>query len=527
MTAAVSGAHQPVLRSSATGAADAAGHRSGPGVLVVLALGAVAGEALSIWLTIAAFRAIGHAVYDLGRAPSWAAVALPLAGAAAAGAAATWLGGRLGTYLSTWSRRRTLALALRADIDETRRAGAGRALALAMDGDLLGSFLVATGPAGVLGLAEVGAAVAVALTVPAAAGTLGLVAAALAAGAVAAVALHRSRAVWSASRETITNRLVERLGALETIAIQGDTAAAAREGTALLAQHRRAGRRMDRAALVLDLIPIVSFVGLVGWALASSDPVGAGAEAETTLAVTLAAVYLAASGLGRLSAVAVDVVGALDAHRGIRRLAGSARPPTPEPATEAATALLRAEGVRAELPGGGGLQTPVDLTIEPGDRVVLVGPSGCGKTTLAEVIGLERAPTGGRVVRGAGVVVARVPQAGDDHLFQASLLFNVLCQRAWPPTSGDIDDAVQILDELGLGPLVDHMPAGLSQPIGDGGWRLSSGEAARVSLARALVRRPDVLILDETVAALGAARGTRALEVAAAHSRATVLIAHP
>ena len=107
------------------------------------------------------------------------------------------------------------------------------------------------------------------------------------------------------------------------------------------------------------------------------------------------------------------------------------------------------------------------------------------------------------------------------------LLFNVLCQRAWPPTSGDIDDAVQILDELGLGPLVDHMPAGLSQPIGDGGWRLSSGEAARVSLARALVRRPDVLILDETVAALDAAHGSRALEVAAAHSRATVLIAHP
>ena len=70
------------------------------------------------------------------------------------------------------------------------------------------------------------------------------------------------------------------------------------------------------------------------------------------------------------------------------------------------------------------------------------------------------------------------------------------------------------------------MPAGLAQPVGDGGWRLSTGERARISLARALLTQPDLLILDETTAPLDGTNRDLVLAAATAHSRATILIAH-
>lgn len=505
-------------------ASTASGLRKGQ--LVLLAVAAVGSEVLAVALVVDAFREVGSAVYSEGRAPQWASVALPLAGAGLLGAAASAAGGRLGVELSMWSRRRTLRSALSADGDTTRREGPGEALVWALDGDLVGSFLVATGPAGVLGLVEVAAALAILASTPLAPVALALVGLAVLAGALAAGRVHRGRQEWTRSRGRITGRLVERLGAPETIAVQDDPEAAAREGRSLLRHHRTTGRRMDTASAVLAAVPAVVFVGLVTIAIAArggGDPM----SAETGLAITLAGALLVASGLDRMARVALDVVGALDAHRGIARMASTARSAVKDPVEVSGTVLLECEGVSVEHPGGGGVPGPIDLAVRPGDRVVLVGPSGCGKTTLAEVLSSQRPATTGTVRHKPGVVVARVPQAGDDHIFQASLLFNVLCQKKWPPSGTDIDDAETLLNDLGLGPLLDKMPAGISQPIGDGGWRLSSGEAARVSLARALARRPDVVILDETVAALDRVSGTRALEVAASRASATILIAHP
>jgi ATP-binding cassette subfamily B protein len=97
----------------------------------------------------------------------------------------------------------------------------------------------------------------------------------------------------------------------------------------------------------------------------------------------------------------------------------------------------------------------------------------------------------------------------------------------WPPSGADVLEVEAVLTELGLGPLVQRMPAGISQPVGDGGWSLSSGEAARISLARAILRNPDVLVLDETTAALDAPSQQQILDVAQQHCNTIVLIAHP
>jgi predicted ABC-type transport system involved in lysophospholipase L1 biosynthesis ATPase subunit len=132
------------------------------------------------------------------------------------------------------------------------------------------------------------------------------------------------------------------------------------------------------------------------------------------------------------------------------------------------------------------------------------------ESSLAMVIAGLRAPRSGAVFLGGldrqtlgGEAWARrvvlVPQLHDNHVLSASMGFNLLIGRAWPPRRDDFTQAREICAELGLADLLARMPGGLEQQVGETGWQLSHGERARLFLARALLQRPDVLILDETL----------------------------
>ena len=82
-------------------------------------------------------------------------------------------------------------------------------------------------------------------------------------------------------------------------------------------------------------------------------------------------------------------------------------------------------------------------------------------------------------------------------------------------------------DELGLGPLVRRMPGGMFQMVGETGWRLSHGEQSRLFIARALLQRSDVVILDESLAALDPENMAAALRCVRARAPSLVVIAHP
>ncbi|TDG06837.1 ATP-binding cassette domain-containing protein [Paraburkholderia guartelaensis] len=133
-----------------------------------------------------------------------------------------------------------------------------------------------------------------------------------------------------------------------------------------------------------------------------------------------------------------------------------------------------------------------DLAIERGSFVSIVGRSGCGKSTLLRLIaGLETPDEGAVERRGAGgsALDTRIMFQDARLLPWKTVLQNVMLGLG----RGARDDARAVLDEVGLIARADEWPA-----------RLSGGQRQRVAFARALVRRPSLLLLDEPLGALDA-----------------------
>jgi ATP-binding cassette, subfamily B, bacterial len=175
----------------------------------------------------------------------------------------------------------------------------------------------------------------------------------------------------------------------------------------------------------------------------------------------------------------------------------------------------------------------VSLQIPAGSRLALVGPTGAGKSTLAKLVARLYDPTGGAVrfggtdlrdatldsLRGRIVVI---PQEG--FLFNASIRENVRLARAGA-TDAEVDDALRAVDAYDR---FAGLPEGLDTEVRERGSRLSAGEKQLVSLARAALADPALLVLDEATSSLDP--GTEALVEGAVdrllEGRTVVVIAH-
>jgi ATP-binding cassette subfamily B protein len=123
--------------------------------------------------------------------------------------------------------------------------------------------------------------------------------------------------------------------------------------------------------------------------------------------------------------------------------------------------------------------------------------------------------------------VAGAPQFHLNHVLSESLAFNLLMGRRWPASDADYQEAAAICRGLGLGALLDRMPGGLFQAVGDGGWRLSHGERSRLFLARALLQQADVVVLDESFAAMDPETLRLCLDFVWQRPETIITIAHP
>jgi ATP-binding cassette subfamily B protein len=227
------------------------------------------------------------------------------------------------------------------------------------------------------------------------------------------------------------------------------------------------------------------------------------------------------------------------AGAGLRKLFGLLDTPSdlPEPATpatlpEVGPIELRGVGFRYQQRGSQVLRG-VDMTIEPGERLALVGPTGAGKSTLAKLIARIYDPSEGSIHLGGVDLrhvsqralrerIAVVPQEG--FLFNTSIRDNVRIAR---PDASDAEVEAAFA-RLGLLGRFAGLEQGLDTMVDERGSRLSAGEKQLVSLARAALRNPSVLVLDEATSNLDP--GTEALVERAMSNlmagRTVIVIAH-
>ncbi len=155
--------------------------------------------------------------------------------------------------------------------------------------------------------------------------------------------------------------------------------------------------------------------------------------------------------------------------------------------------------------------TGVDLDLAPGDKAVVVGADGSGKSVLADLVYGLRFPTAGRVTLDGADLRSLRPEAvrdvaalvRDPEFFGGTIAENLMVGRPRP----DAGWQERVLAAVGLTEVLDALPLGLETPLNANGGPLSASQLTRLALARAMISRPRLLVVDRALDAIpGAAR---------------------
>lgn len=456
--------------------------------------------------------------------------------------ASVWSRARLAVGAGGLLKRRLLAGALRLQPEEVRHQGVGQSLGRVIESEAVETLALNGGFLAVAGVVET-----LLSSVALAAGSAGGAHVLLLVGwclvtAVMGRKLFDDRRRWTDRRLEMTHDLVERLVGHRTRLAQEPREQWHVEEDRLLDLYVQDSKRFDRSkALLIAAAPR-------GWLLVS-------------LAVLLPGFVNGSASTGLL---ALGVGGTLAAYRGFLRCAegfshlsgailswgyaGELYRAAARPEAEGAGGLGESEGGEVVLEAldltyrhqdrGRPVLAGCTLRIVRGERLLLEGPSGGGKSTLAALLtGLRQPDSGLVLLRGLDwhtigreawrrqVVLA--PQFHENHVFTETLAFNLLMGRRWPPADQDLEDAAEVCRELGLGDLLARMPSGLQQIVGETGWQLSHGERSRLYMARALLQGAEVVLLDESFAALDPENLEQALDCALKRAPTLLVIAHP
>ena len=337
-------------------------------------------------------------------------------------------------------------------------------------------------------------------------------------GRMAAVSVPLSRRAETAA-QAFRSRLIDLIRARRDLAVYGRLQAQA--AAAMEADLRRQAlrRRLDRAerwtgAALAALASVVAAGALgIGMALVQAGQTQPGFAAlgffaALALAETLMPLRRAAADLGRMA----------DAARRVARdLAPQAAPPAGEVPQGAALSIadvtLHRPGTTAPILSG------LSLAVAAGETVAITGPSGSGKSTLLLAVAGLHPVAAGQITLG-GLAVAYWPEAALREVLtllpqRSALMAGTVAEALRLAAEADDARLGQVLAAVQMDGVI-RARGGLSARIGPRGEGFSGGEARRLALARALLRRPQVLLLDEPTEGLDEAtaalvlRGIRA-----------------
>ena len=462
--------------------------------------------------------------------------------------AASWSQGLFAIGVGGLLKLRLLGGALRLEPEEIRREGAGQLLGRVIESGAVESMALSAGFNGLVALVELAAAGAVLTVGPGGWLRLALFLLWVALTLLLGRRYYLRRRRWTEARLVMTNDLVERMVGHRTRLAQEPRDQWHEGEDRLLSSYIAESLALDRIQVRFGVLlsrgwMLVGLIGLIPTLVLgqSGGPVA--------VAVALGGVLLTYRALGTLSTSLTALAGAAVAWQQVRPLflaaarsepAGSptaalglgSGPPDGQPVLEASDLVF---GFRQSAPP---VLQGCSLKIHAGERLLLEGPSGGGKTTLASLLVGLRRPQSGLVLlhgldrqtlgaEGWRRLVVSAPQFHENHVMTGTFAFNLLMGRTWPAGPRELDEAETICRELGLGPLLARMPAGLLQVVGDTGWRLSHGEQSRLFMARALLQGARLIVLDESFAALDPASLRQCLETVLRRAPALLVIAHP
>jgi ATP-binding cassette, subfamily C, bacterial CydC len=274
----------------------------------------------------------------------------------------------------------------------------------------------------------------------------------------------------------------------------------------LAAERQSRGR-----AVAAGLLLLLTAAGTIAMTIAVLPGVGTTISAPVAALLVLTPIALgdafstlpdAARALARSRASAARLTTLINQEPAVSGLGGE----VPEMA-EGVPPAISVDALTAAWSGTTAQVGPLNLRIEPGTRLAITGPNGCGKSTLLAVLARALDPTAGRYGLGAQDAVTleltktrEIFAVLDDepHLFASTLRANLTLARPGSPDP----DLIEALDRAGLTQWLADLDEGLDTVIGAGGRGVSGGERARLGLARALLSRRPVLLLDEPVAHL-------------------------
>jgi ATP-binding cassette subfamily B protein len=358
----------------------------------------------------------------------------------------------------------------------------------------------------------------------------------------------KKRQRWMRSRMWLTNELVERMIGHRTRLAQEPREHWHKAEDEALELYHIASEKMDNTSMLLpSLVPR-------GWLLvgvAGLSPAFIYGDSSTgRLAVALGGVLLAYAALRRLTTGVTQLTDAVIAWRQVAPVFHAAAQPAPantsviahgfgtRPAKEGEVILDARELVFRYRERSEPVIKRCSLSILMGDKILLEGASGSGKSTLAALlVGLRDADSGLLLLRGFDRqtlgdenwrrMVVAAPQFHENYVMAETFAFNLLMGGRWPARVEELEEAETICRELGLGELLDRMPAGMLQMVGETGWRLSHGERSRLYIARTLLQHAEMVVLDESFAALDPENLRRALTCVLNRTSTLVVIAHP